>query len=144
MGKEHESRSECFEVCYGGREGRSNDQHGFITTDNYDLLKYEMFYGKRKIHKNLEKDCYKKCRTDCITKRYQGTLASKFAVEGFDEQLGAVLRSTSPTSPTITVNMVQSFGMHSFVIYFASVIGLWFGCSIFSTILDLSKFRLER
>ena len=140
-GKEFESRSECFEVCYGGREGRSNGQHGFITTDNYDLLKYEMFYGNQKMYKNLEEKCYEKCRTDCITKRYHGSLVSKFAVEGVDELLGIFLLSTYPT---ITVNMVQSFGMHSFIIYFASVIGLWFGCSIFSTVIDFFKFGFDR
>ena len=135
-GKEYESRSECFELCYGGREGRSNDQHGFITTDNYDLLKYEMFYGKNEKDKNLENECYKKCRTDCTTTRYHGSLMSKFALEGFDGLFGISLFSSYPS---IRVVMIPSFGLTSFIIFAASVTSLWFGCSIFVTVRDVSR-----
>ena len=129
-GSEFESQNHCFEVCYGGPEGKSNGQNGLITTANYSLLNYSMAY-RWAVNEKVEKECYEKCPTECMQKEYYASVQTKFAVEGLENKMGFYLYSSHPS---VTVIMVQSFDLHSFIIYFASVISLWFGCSIFHTI----------
>lgn len=133
----YKSKGNCFESCYGGEYGNSNDQNGFITTDNFDLLNYDLKFSKpRKVHSNIEENCRKKCKTDCYTDMYFPKVIDKFAINAIPDEIIMTLYQNYPTN---NINMVPSFDTNSYIIYLASVVALWFGCSLYFTLVDSFK-----
>lgn len=137
---EYESQGHCFESCFGGKHGNSNDQTGFITTDNYDLLdygyKHPFIENYRAIHENLEIKCAKKCRKGCVEYRYYPSLLNRYGVEGFHYE---IIVNLYLNNPILKLYMTKSFDMNSYIIYLASVTSLWFGCSVFNSVIGAFK-----
>ena len=128
-----ESKSHCFEECYGGYNGNAHGKSGFITTANYSILNYTVTYYPE-IDSIRDQKCNKICHSDCITKNYYGSIAEEYGYPVLDPKFMIRLFSSRPSTVIV---LMASFNFDSFIVFCGSILGLWFGFSIYISITDI-------
>lgn len=78
-----ESKSHCFEECYGRYNGNASGKDGFITTANYSILNYALKYYPE-IDSIRDQKCNQMCHSDCITKHYYGSITEEYGYPVLD------------------------------------------------------------
>lgn len=132
----YSSEGHCFELCYGGPKGNDHGQVGFVTTENMKQLDYPNKYGI-KVNVSRETYCSSLCRIDCSSIQFYRSLESQLLVDGFTGSIGLVITQNEPRTSVI---MVSSFDLESYIIYMASVLGLWLGYSVYQLPIDVLSF----
>ena len=144
LGK-YKSRGDCIERCYELRfEAKYNVDDGFITTDNYSEVKYNEI--KPDYDRDIDNECDKICHLNCITREYFISIVEKYRLNFTDRDNDSVEREqgwiqTSFTflssRPYFTVALLPATDINSFIIFIASISGLWLGCSLHGTVASL-------
>lgn len=128
-----ESKSHCFEECYGGYNGNAYGEDGFITTANYSILNYTLTYYPE-INSIRDQKCSEMCHSDCITKHYYGSITGEYGYPVLDPAFMIRLFSSRPSTVIV---LMASFNFDSFIVFCGSILGLWFGFSIYISIADI-------
>lgn len=133
----YESRGDCLERCYEANYyTKRNEPAGVISTRNYSevtlrriaVLKYDDI---------IDNKCYLSCRIGCTTIDYVSIINSQFYVSGFANEFSIPVMSTRPY---FTVTSIQAFDFSNFIIFIASITGLWLGWSFYGTVVQVVNY----
>ena len=130
----YESRSDCIEHCYDNDMRTKYNIKGFMTTSNFNQLNFPISEHKPDV--DSDKKCNEQCRKDCTTIEYFTNPLEKYWIQAIELKFRLLLFSTRPSTSIV---MIAAFDLNSYIIYIASIAGLWFGCCIFITVNDLIK-----
>ena len=130
-----ESKSDCIEKCYEGTLRGRGIPAGFMATTDFGELNFKM---KEHIfhepdHK-VDDQCTELCPNSCVRKEHFLSVLERYGIVVLKDMILILIYSTRPSTLVV---MQASFSVHSFIIYAASIAGLWFGCSLFITITDI-------
>lgn len=141
----YKSRGNCIEKCYELKfEAKHNVDDRFITTDNYSEVKYNEI--KPDYDRDIDNECDKICHLNCITREYFISIIEKYRLNFTDRYHDLVegeqgwiqtLFTFLSSRPYSKVVLLPATDINSFIIFIASISGLWLGCSLHGTVASL-------
>lgn len=141
------TRGDCFEKCYE-RKYDSNFQYkdGFITTTDYTQV--GSMSSNSKYNREIDMECDKLCKFDCKTREYFISIVEKYTYHNHNftfpkDDRQSYFFNLLSSRPFFSVILLPSTDFNSYIIFMASIAGLWLGSSLYGSVINAHSFVIK-